>query len=183
MIAIFCLAWAHSSNATFRKWKNPASWLYSPPPWTFWKLWECKLFKNKHFLLVTRKLLDNFHVMRSYWDLLDMKSINHFFSIERMTPYLQCDIPCAVYNMLICLLNHGICLEKYTAAYLVCPPVAPSGAACTQILMTSFCKTRSQWNPRSSDKHTVGYGCPLRNDKHTHTAQKKLGAKFYCDAG
>lgn len=38
-----------------------------------------------------------------------------------MTQYLQCDIPCAVFNMLICLLNHGMCLEKSTAACLQPP--------------------------------------------------------------
>lgn len=41
-----------------------------------------------------------------------------------MAQYLQYDISWAVFNMLICLLRHIICLEKSTAAYFQ-PPFAP----------------------------------------------------------
>ncbi len=49
-----------------------------------------------------------------------------------MTQYLQSDIPCAVFNMLICLLCHGICLEKSTAVYF--QPALPSLPLCRQCI-------------------------------------------------
>lgn len=60
-----------------------------------------------------------------------------------MTQYLQCDIPCAVFNMLNCLLSHRICLEKSTAAYFQ-----------SVLGLLPLCRRRIDW-PQIETRQTV----------------------------
>lgn len=80
--------------------------------------------KQTFFFTGHRKLQNNFHVLSSLREPVGINRVAHVFSIMRMTQYLQCDIPCAVFNMFICLLSHRKCLEKSTAAYFQAP-IAP----------------------------------------------------------
>lgn len=102
----------------------------------FRKACECKLFlimikKTNNMKLFFFLLQCNFHVLRDNERLWGINGITHVF-LSCEWQYLQCDSPCEVFNMLICLLSHWLCLEKSTAACLQFVP--PSFSLCTRCI-------------------------------------------------